>query len=1075
MASPATNSTTTFLRPFFQLLPIPSDAELSPIRSLPELVLFNALHNPRHAFCHQSSQAAAGQIDSVPITFHQLAVAVENCCSWLLETIPNAHPAKLNGDHHVRKAASVALFLESDVGLFIHVLALLTLNIPCVLLSIRLGSNAVRKLLHETGASAIIISSRTAAHIEDALQATADQLKTITYQAAPFTHFLPSSVSQTDFPHLQQCRRHIREDDMNVIILHSSGTTGLPKAIPLAHRYLLGYAGCHELPDSQDESRTGVNLSTLPLFHGFGVLAPALALSVGKTVCFPPSDVIGNGSFVLKMLRSQNVTSLMTVPTILEEITQASAAKQLASLDFVVVGGGSTKPAVANDLHENGVSLLNHFGATELGALAPIFRPEKSYDWRYLRLRNDLGLQLKQTKLEDAKLEYKLSARPFGSTKDFELQDSLEVNPLSPSREVKLMGRKDDLLVLATGEKVSPQVMEEALAQDSRIKRAVVFGNGQFEVGVLVEAAQAVDCNEADFVDSIWPSILEANSKVDQHAVISTKAAVLVKPHDKNIPLSDKGSPQRKDVYSVFKSEIETLYDLIEQSTLPVVATELDKHDLRGSLRNIVQSCLPKFIKTETWNDDDDFVQLGMDSLQATRLRRILSQSVQRSSFATAYPEGLPADFVYTHPSIAQLITGIHNPGSADSSVSSTTKLMRKFTEMYSFTSNGSPRQGHHTVLLTGATGNLGSHLLPILCELTHVSHVISLVRIRSETPVGNTASAAVSTQKAALEARSINLSKKAWSKVKVLAWQPGKNYLGLKDDEYHQIASTVTHIFHGAWPMDFRMKLSSFENQIKALHDLIELGCLAHRLTPTSRPRLILASSIAVVGNCSDDQKVEGMVPELPLHDPERGPLAMGYAEAKWVCEQVVESAYNSLQSEMEPMIVRIGQLSGSQTSGYWSTKEHFAALVKASKTIGYLPDLRGTLSWLPVDKAARTVVDLLLGRGLPSLVAHVENPVRQSWADVCSILEYILGMPAGTRLPYSIWLERVSKLDDSPSELMEFFNHEFLRMSGGDIVLDTKQCRVRSPTLKSTGAVGPEEIGSYISFWRRFGYLRD
>ena len=92
------------------------------------------------------------------------------------------------------------------------------------------------------------------------------------------------------------------------------------------------------------------------------------------------------------------------------------------------------------------------------------------------------------------------------------------------------MGRKDDLLVLATGEKVSPHVMEDSLTQNCRIKRAIVFGNGHFEIGVLVEPAQAIECSDENFVDSIWPSILDANDKVDQHAVVSSKAAVLVKP-----------------------------------------------------------------------------------------------------------------------------------------------------------------------------------------------------------------------------------------------------------------------------------------------------------------------------------------------------------------------------------------------------------------------------------------------------------------------------------------------------------------------------------------------------------------
>jgi len=57
----------------------------------------------------------------------------------------------------------------------------------------------------------------------------------------------------------------IQEDDRNVLILHSSGTTGLPKPIYLAHRYLLGYAACHRF--AEDEVVNSPNVSTLPLYH----------------------------------------------------------------------------------------------------------------------------------------------------------------------------------------------------------------------------------------------------------------------------------------------------------------------------------------------------------------------------------------------------------------------------------------------------------------------------------------------------------------------------------------------------------------------------------------------------------------------------------------------------------------------------------------------------------------------------------------------------------------------------------------------------------------------------------------
>ena len=53
------------------------------------------------------------------------------------------------------------------------------------------------------------------------------------------------------------------------------------------------------------------------------------------------------------------------------------------------------KPEVAKTIQEKGVKLLNHSGATELGALAPMSRPREDYGYRYLRLHTDLGLRVK--------------------------------------------------------------------------------------------------------------------------------------------------------------------------------------------------------------------------------------------------------------------------------------------------------------------------------------------------------------------------------------------------------------------------------------------------------------------------------------------------------------------------------------------------------------------------------------------------------------------------------------------------------------------------------------------------------
>ena len=683
------------------------------------------------------------------------------------------------------------------------------------------------------------------------------------------------------------------------------------------------------------------------LEKGFGVLAPSLALSVGKTVCFPPSTTICNGALVLRMMEDQKMSSLMTVPTILEEIVQGSAAKKLGSLDFVVVGGGPIKNAVAETLRANDVNLLNHFGATELGALAPIFRPGRSYDWKYLRLRTDLGLQLKRTEPSaGANSGHKLVGRPFGSKTEFELQDSVEINPLNPEVEVRLTGRKDDLLVLATGEKVSPHSMELILERDPRVKRAVVFGTGQFEVGLLVDPISPV-INSDEFIESLWPVILDANKKVDQHACITTKAAILLKPPGKSIPLSDKGSLQRKEVYSAFESEISSVYDRLEEGMHGTSAVAIHPENPRKGLREIVQISLMQNVKPNTWKDDDDFVQLGMDSLQATRLRRTLEQSLRKSIYKDQYSGGLPLDFVYAHSSIQKLIEALHSSTGIRSSPVAKSWLMCDLSRKFAFfDENGPSMTGVNTILLTGTTGNLGSHLLQIVSEQRRVPSVVCLVRAKPDTPPGSLRKLVVSAQQEALDARGIVLSEAAWSKVNILAWQPGKDLLGLEEEDYHHLTQTTTHIFHGAWPMDFQMELSSFELQIKALQDLINLARFAHRFRPSLKPRIILASSIAVVGNYAVDRSGMVTVPEIPLNDSTRAPLMMGYAEAKWVCEQMMESAYNVLQCEVQPMIVRIGQLTGSQISGYWSVKEHIPVLVKSSMAIRHIPDLHGVSS---------------------------------------------------------------------------------------------------------------------------------
>lgn len=138
------------------------------------------------------------------------------------------------------------------------------------LLSARLSPTAVNHLLQETRATAVITSPRLSNVISTAsAQSTTPSLSPTApavYLQKPYKDDLQTDLDYHGAEGAICSPDHfISETNRDVLILHSSGTTGLPKPIYQPHRYLLGYSVCHQ-PSSHEEIG-GLNMSTLPLYH----------------------------------------------------------------------------------------------------------------------------------------------------------------------------------------------------------------------------------------------------------------------------------------------------------------------------------------------------------------------------------------------------------------------------------------------------------------------------------------------------------------------------------------------------------------------------------------------------------------------------------------------------------------------------------------------------------------------------------------------------------------------------------------------------------------------------------------
>jgi hypothetical protein len=94
------------------------------------------------------------------------------------------------------------------------------------------------------------------------------------------------------------------------------------------------------------------------------------------------------------------------------------------------------------------------------------------------------------------------------------------------------------------------------------------------------------------------------------------------------------------------------------------------------------------------------------------------------------------------------------------------------------------------TILLTGSTGRLGSHILKQLAEKVDTAKIYALNR-----PSASGLSSEVR-QKGALESWGISVNQDAWEKIVFVEYDPSRDRLGLTEDAYSTVRFFLVKCF---------------------------------------------------------------------------------------------------------------------------------------------------------------------------------------------------------------------------------------------------------------------------------------
>ena len=259
----------------------------------------------------------------------------------------------------------VGLMMPASVGATVFLYAGMFAGKTVVMVNWTAGTRAIRHSLDMLGVKTVITARALQTKLEAAGVDLADFQDTFLFvedllgslgtfeklRAAVTSHLSWASLERVVPPEV-------------AVVLFTSGSENLPKAVPLTHRNLMTDArGVLMLGDVREGD---VTLGLLPPFHSFGLTTTVvLPISVGMRTVFHPNPT--ESAALAKVSEAYRASVLFCTPTFLAGLARVSTDRQLATMRLVVTGAERCPDALFATLHARWPSMkvLEGYGITE--------------------------------------------------------------------------------------------------------------------------------------------------------------------------------------------------------------------------------------------------------------------------------------------------------------------------------------------------------------------------------------------------------------------------------------------------------------------------------------------------------------------------------------------------------------------------------------------------------------------------------------------------------------------------------------------------------------------------------------
>ncbi|MBC9728002.1 amino acid adenylation domain-containing protein [Streptomyces sp. TRM68367] len=863
-----------------------------------------------------------------------------------------------------------------------------------------------------------------------------------------------------------------RPDDLAYVI-YTSGSTGPPKGVMITHRSLThsltAVAGAYQLtPGDRVLHAAALGFDT-SLEQIFATLISGATLVLAGTHAWAPTDL-------LHRLPEHGITVADLTPAYWRQLVSAAdRGERMASLRLAIVGGEivTAKDCRAVLRRVPGARLINAYGLTETTitstlcdlneevltapdtAVAPVGRPLEGSHVHVLDAelhpvrpgeRGEIyiggrGLA-RGIWRQPALTARQFLPDPHGLAQGDRMYRTGDLGRRRPDGHLEVLGRVDDQLKIR-GFRVDPAEVEAALVSLPEISQAMVV-------------ARARDDGDRDLVAYCTTASPREDGEATRRARLRAALGEVLPGYMipaafhtvERLPVTPGGKLDRRAV-------------LEPAATAPVTVGAHDRPVPQG-----MAQLWGRILGVDYVHPHDDFFELGGNSLlvmeMLARTRVIFGIGVTQIRDLTRS--------LLRHPTLAAFAEAVRQARAgtlappAGGSIYFAAEADRRV-----------PTVGHHApapdpshprdVLLTGATGFCGAHMIDELLSIT-TGRVLCLVRASDEQHGMERIRAS--------HQRHVHRDLSS-ARIQPVIGDLGKPLLGLSPGHFEELGSTIDAVYHFGGQVNFIYPYHELcAANVDGTHEIIRLA--ASRAVPVH-----FTSSMAVLAGFGP-AGVREVTESTPLRFPEY--LSVGYVETKWVGEALLKKASDA---GLPVAVYRLMDVTGSSGTGVMNTGSEMAALIGFIARTGLCPDVPLPLDFLPADCLTRALGHISTRHPARGQVYHLTNPrpalldslterlrergypVREmpyeEW--IAALVTYAAGHPTDPITPFvPLFVDRCALADITVSEM--YFQGVFPEFTRGNAEQALADARIDIPP------VDVEMIDRHIDFLRQADYVR-